>query len=715
MSRRTQLLTLYPRINTRVTGPFLMVIVLLAVMGILIISRLIAGNIEERLANQLADGAQAAVNTVVDVEEQMLATLRAMAFTTGVDDALTAGDVATLETLILPVAANNGVDQLLAVNAAGETIVHRVRDAGDYLLAPPPDTAGWPLVQQVIHGGSDRFGDKFVAVYRDSEPVMFYFAATVANDDGSIAGGLLAGISGDHLVRVLREQSISNIVLYDEGGTVLAASFRDATQDSLLLSPETVTGVLENPDETSRISHDIRIEGLDYRFLYAPFSLRSVQIGVLGTALPVDFVADRVGTARNSFFMLFAASAFAVALIGLVVSRSIVRPVHHMVNMTRQIRAGDLNSRIELTTPDELGELGRSVDHMTGRLLEQNHEIRVLYDEQIKETARRDAVLAGIADAVIVLDMGGGVMMANETAQNLLARLDADPDPPVTYRIITGATEQFYAPQTATLYDRHYSLLATPVRLDSGATLGHVVVLRDITALIEAEALKDDIILQLSHELRTPLTASRGYIDLLRLFGADSDQAGTFIVKSIEQLDVLGDMIQQVIEVSATLSTRLELTMTRINLSALLEDLAHEHLPKMEAGELAFTAHIPDAVWICGDGNHLMQAIGQVLKNAYSYTLPDGQVGLSLRNDGSTVTIRVKDTGVGIDEDEIERVFDKLYRGRSADAGPTDTRGMGLGLYVARQIIDAHHGSIHLQSRAGSGTLVTIRLPGGNA
>ena len=118
-----------------------------------------------------------------------------------------------------------------------------------------------------------------------------------------------------------------------------------------------------------------------------------------------------------------------------------------------------------------------------------------------------------------------------------------------------------------------------------------------------------------------------------------------------------------------------------------------------------------DEVWVKGDLRRLEQLFDHLLRNAYSYTLPGGSVEMHVARQNGHVQVYIVDSGVGIDADEIDRVFERMYRGRSADAGPTDSSGLGLGLYLAQYIAEAHQGMIVLDSKVDQGTVVKIELP----
>jgi signal transduction histidine kinase len=125
---------------------------------------------------------------------------------------------------------------------------------------------------------------------------------------------------------------------------------------------------------------------------------------------------------------------------------------------------------------------------------------------------------------------------------------------------------------------------------------------------------------------------------------------------------------------------------------------------------LAFVSSLEN-IPMYADRHRIGQVLDHLLRNAYSFTLPGGDVQVEVSASLDRAVIAVADTGVGIDEDEIEKVFERLYRGRSADAGPTDSRGLGLGLYLSQRIIEAHQGTILLKSQPNQGTTIIIGLP----
>jgi signal transduction histidine kinase len=226
--------------------------------------------------------------------------------------------------------------------------------------------------------------------------------------------------------------------------------------------------------------------------------------------------------------------------------------------------------------------------------------------------------------------------------------------------------------------------------------------------------LKDELMLQLSHELRTPLSAIRGYAELVKLLESAnmSERSVNFMDNAITNVETLERMINQSIMVSQILSNRLPMEEEQFDLVPLLEEVCQQWKQRMESRSLLLTSVLPrHSITVYGDQGQVREVFNHLLVNAYSYTLDGGQIQLEAKVVNDCVQVRVTDTGVGIDEDELQFVFDRLFRGKSADAGPTDARGLGLGLYIVRYIVEAHHGTITIKSKHQEGTEVYVELP----
>ena len=705
----------YPRVNTRITAPFLLMTVVVAGLGVFIVTQLVSSSIAERLNNQLLSSAQAATNAMVEIESEQLTALRALVFTDGIPQAISNNDVEIVAERLAPIVLNNQLDSVIVFDSAATPIYNIGYEpfTANLISNPVSDTVDIPGIYRVLQIETDEQGDKFVDIVEVNGESVFYITAPVVNDENFIVGAIAVGFRANNVLRRLTEQALAGLIIYDVDGNIITTSLR-ANDEALTLSDD-ARMALWNEVQTASPFRELNINDIPYRTLYNSFEVRSRQVGVLAVALPADFVIEDISVSRNAFIVLFGTLFFVVIVIGVIVTRSITSPINKLVDTTRAIQEGDLSRRVGLNQPDEIGELSLSFDNMAERLVARNQEVEDLYAQQIEETARREAILSSISDAVIVRGQNGNVVMMNPAAQNLLNELEAYPESFSEFMELQWQPERLTEPRSLSVEDRHFSVLATPVYAGDRRAPGHIIVYRDISRLVEAEKLKDEMILQLSHELRTPLTSVRGYVELLKLMNATSldKQSQSFINKAMDQLIILERMVNQVIDVSAYLAEEIELEIEIFDLAAVLDEVLAAHQETIRGRFQRLSVYRPPTpVRIDGDPIQLRDVIDHILRNAISYTTEGGHISVTLDYvDSQFVEVVIIDNGAGIAPDELDRVFDRLYRGRSADAGETDTRGLGLGLFMSREVVDAHNGRITIDSEQGKGTIVTVLLP----
>lgn len=704
---------LYPSLNVRLTVPFLILIVIIAAIGVFIATRLVAGSIQERINNQLLDSVTSTNSTLATIETDLLADLRQMVFTDGIVPALQAEDSDALNNRLRPIAANSDLYEVIVFNAKGDSLFHIQQSENGYQDIPAANIADRPGIQRVLRGEVDVLGDKFIDMIELEDQWQVYFNAPI-QQEGVVIGGISVGIPLDSVAQRASQQALSSVTFYNMQGEVLSSTLRAEDLSPIRMDLLDILRFQQTIADGSTPLSEIALDGTPYQFLFAPLLIRSQDIGLMGVALPADYVTDRIGTSRDIFAVLFLFMAGVVLVLGYIVSRSVINPVQKLVETTRAIRSGDLRRRVDLTTPDELGELGQSFDDMTEDLVKQQRQIKKQYLQQLQQTAQRDAVFKSITDALIVTDYKGDLILQNHAAEGLNSRLFSQPNEYEKYLEILGNPASVTEPTLIRLGEGHFSALSTPVHAKDDTILGSVIVFRDVTAIMAAEKLKDDLILQLSHELRTPLTASMGYIDLLLMLNRESlnEQSVDFINKTSKQLGTLERMVNHVIDVSAILANEFELEMSQINLCSLLHHVVTAHKEAVTAANLRLSILMPEQeIWLEGDETRIGQVVEHLLRNAYTYTLPGGWIEISAAQEGDTVLITFVDSGVGIAADEHEKVFGRMYRGKSAEAGPTDSRGLGLGLYLTKEIVEAHRGTIELDSQQDFGTIISVRLP----
>ena len=233
----------------------------------------------------------------------------------------------------------------------------------------------------------------------------------------------------------------------------------------------------------------------------------------------------------------------------------------------------------------------------------------------------------------------------------------------------------------------------------------------------EAEAanrLKDEFLATISHELRTPLTAIVGWSTLLRAGQLDAEASARAIETIYRNANSQTQLISDLLDVSRIISNKMQLSLSDVDLPAIVERTIEGVKPETESKNIRIESTVePDFPFISGDAERLQQVIWNLLSNAVKFTPEGGCIHVNLRRVSTLVEISVRDSGVGIDPQFLPFVFDRF---RQANSASTRTHGgLGLGLNIVRELVDLHHGTVHVSSEGlGKGATFVVELPIGS-
>ncbi len=343
------------------------------------------------------------------------------------------------------------------------------------------------------------------------------------------------------------------------------------------------------------------------------------------------------------------------------------------------------------------------------------------------ERARLAVILAGIGDAVLVVDGAGTPVRTNAAYARLLGGVDVSfapedaqgrtlpPDETPRARAARGETfsVEFSVP-AADGSRRWFEANGQPLRDHSAGdhSVGHaVVVIRDITASSAQRRLQDEFLSLASHELRTPLTAIQGYLDLLRIRArdtSDDERLVRYATQAHGQARRLTALVGDLTDVARLQSGKLTLDLTPVDLvplAARVVETARDLPPGHTIGLDADTAPL----WVRGDAGRLEQVLFNLLTNAFAHASSDAPTDVRLRRVGDGITLDVQDYGRGIAADQLPHLFARFYQVARADR--PSQGGLGLGLFICQELVAAHGGRIAVASTEGEGTTFTVWLP----
>ncbi|MFQ5949614.1 MAG: ATP-binding protein, partial [Nitrospiria bacterium] len=445
--------------------------------------------------------------------------------------------------------------------------------------------------------------------------------------------------------------------------------------------------------------------------------------------------------------------------IGLVyfLSKHYVRPLETLATIAQRIGGGDLSQSAPVTSRDEIGDLTTIFNQMTrslrirdeqikehtdqleilnkqltdlnltleervkARTIELEEVIRQLRDEK-KKTAK---VIRDITDGVIVIDMTEHIILMNPAARKMLLGSGQRPvaDDLSAFSHIPHLREIFQNPAEVATHEievhdpglassRVILASSVPFKDERGHLLGKVAVLHDITSLKEVDRLKSEFVSQVSHDLRTPLTAIKGYIDNMQdgIAGDLTERQKDYLYRMSKNAGRLVRLISDLLDVSRMESAKMELNLTSLSLHDLIAEVVNAIRPIAAEKNLKVVLNkFEGKSQLQGDWDKLEQVITNLLDNAIKFTPPGGRITITLKQDQRSLKTAIRDTGIGISPEEQSRIFDRFYQTERESSAYA--KGTGLGLFIAKTLIELHGGQIRVTSEVGKGSEFAFTLP----
>ena len=719
---------LLPNIRTKIILPYLVLTLIVAVVGIYVVTQLVVSSLDDRLTNHLLEAGRVVSDALAGREIEHLESAQSIAFTVGWAEALQAGNRDRVVAMAQPVAVLRGLECFIVTDANGQQVLHLLQQSDDApeFVKGQFDTSGLWMVRLLLESGDPNAAPKRGLVVHPVDGRYYYFTALPIGLENQVVGVIIVGTSLDTLLVDFKSTSLADVTIYLDGGRAVESTFLLAGQpdaniallDTLSIDPSSYENALYS-DDSSR-AESITIRSRLYRLVRGPLRVGSDGLGVFSVALPLDYVIGSHMSSRNMYTFIFVVGMAGVILVGYLISQRITDPLSSLVRTSQAVADGDLDQRTGIKSADEIGMLAGTFDEMTERLAERTHALE-------ETVGRMRAILSSMGDGVVLEDMEGSLIPLNAVAEGLLQEMSSSfmSGPLRDLSIIDVDTADYSqgvnGPLGPWLLEHRrfevgqkvVSIHSAIVRTDDGERLGTVIVMRDVTAEVEAERLKDDFITHVSHELRTPLTAIKGYGELL-LSGAGGplqDAQYGFMETINRNVDDLITMVNELLDFSEMqASGRLGVVRRPMHLVALIEDVAEDWRPRMDDKNLVFRVEVADGLSpVDADRRRLRWAVIHLVRNALQYTSSGGSVTLRLAERDEHLVFDVIDTGIGISVENQKNLFSSFYRVTNMPEG--EVRGLGVGLYLSQAIVEAHDGEINFVSEEGVGSTFSIVLP----
>lgn len=259
------------------------------------------------------------------------------------------------------------------------------------------------------------------------------------------------------------------------------------------------------------------------------------------------------------------------------------------------------------------------------------------------------------------------------------------------------------------LTNRAISVSARSVRDEHGAFSGAALAYTDVTDYMRALQIKDEFVASVSHELRTPLTSIVGYVDILQDRGDLPEVVRKQLGVMARNTQRLQRLVADLLHTAQADGAPMHVSRTRTDLARIARDAVEAATPTAETAGIVIEAELPDALELMVDAQRMAQVVDNLISNAIKYSPAGGRIRVSLTVDGDRVELAIADTGIGIEAADRDRLFTRFFRAR--DVQETTIQGVGLGLSIARAIVESHGGRIEVDSEVGKGSVFRVRLP----
>ncbi len=480
-----------------------------------------------------------------------------------------------------------------------------------------------------------------------------------------------------------------------------------------------------NPDLAQNLesSHNIIAAmngrtGSEYESRYLDYALP--LLGTDGTVQYIIYVKDskeEQNTILSQIFGIIFQSLllgiFISVIFGIILSKTIISPITSLTHKAKKISAGDFGSTIEVESGDEIGRLTETFNDMSYELAQTLTAIQ-------GENDKLETIFRYMTDGVVAFDEKGELLHINPAARRMLSIPEGES---VSFDTVFRKDEIGFGQVAFMSHDSSMERIldrdgkeirAYLATLSTEGKPGGVVsVLQDITEQQKLETSRREFVANVSHELRTPLTTVKSYAETLKDFldeDFDKQQFDSFLTVIEGETDRMTRLVRDLLILSRLDYGKNQLRKEPFNLSKLLSDVIKKMKISADSKGQTLTYEPTNTIPVfSGDKDRIEQVIINIISNAVKYTPEGGEIMVTSMCVYDNAYIKVKDTGIGIPKKDLSHIFERFYRVDKARARAQG--GTGLGLAIAKEIVEAHGGTIEINSVFTKGTEVVIKLP----
>ncbi|MDD5567701.1 MAG: ATP-binding protein [Candidatus Omnitrophica bacterium] len=514
----------------------------------------------------------------------------------------------------------------------------------------------------------------------------------------------------DALVKVLSPKIRSRITIIDKEGKVLADSER-SPKDTLKMENHSSRPEISSVLSGGKIGIDTRFShtlGIDMLYIALPIKDNNQPLGVLRLALPLGDVQKTLSTIRKIVFLgLLLALGFAFVL-GYIVTTRITKPINRIIQASRRFSEGDFTHRIISHSKDEIGELSFTLNKMAQDLEDKIREIR-------QQNQELSAIFNSMIEGIIVVDKTSRIVSVNPAIEKIFGILNAEAQSKTFLEAIRNneiseiinnvLTQGKSLSVEVTLVlpgHRIFEVNAVPI-FENDSVNGCLVVIHDITEIRRLETIRRDFVANVSHELKTPLTSIKGFVETLLEGALDDKENNRNFLKIIRNhAERLNSLVNDLLSLSYLESKNISFEINDVKLSRVADEVILGFGSQLRKKRIEIVNGLAPDILVKADEERIKQVFTNLIDNALKFNREKGAIKIYSEELDGKIRVIVEDSGIGIPEKDIPRIFERFYRvdkARSRELG-----GTGLGLSIVKHIVELHGGMVGVESSEGSGS-----------
>ncbi|MBM7569787.1 ATP-binding protein [Aquibacillus albus] len=447
------------------------------------------------------------------------------------------------------------------------------------------------------------------------------------------------------------------------------------------------------------------------------------QVMIVGTAIPEKngavFVYQSLNivkeTSKQTTKIVLLSAGVAIVLttvFAFFLSTRITSPLIKMREGAFELAKGEFNTKVPILTHDEIGELAMAFNRM-GRQLKYNINALRQEKEQLY------SILSSMADGVLTLNRKSEVVVSNPPAKKFLEdwnyenNLSKNILPDELKELLTEVIDkEKETSREVFIQGRNWVIIMTPL-YDQDYVRGVVAVLRDMTEDRKLDQLREDFIANVSHELRTPISMLQGYSEAIVDDIAESTEEKNELAKIIHEESLrIGRLVNELLDLARMKAGQISLNLEKVQVNMFINRIVRKFQGLAEEKNIMLVHYVDSNVDILRiDADRIEQVLINLIDNAINHTSHDGKVIVNTHDKDQFIEFEIKDNGLGIPQEDLPFVFERFYKADKSRKRTEGKAGTGLGLAIAKNIVEAHQGTITVQSKQGDGTTFIFRIP----